>query len=93
MARLLAVRDAPDQGLGRSGAASAAPAAAADGSDGIVEQRGPGGEFFGTDRLASALGPAQTEQEDVDNAFRALEAFAGRSTWDDDATLASFKLE
>jgi serine phosphatase RsbU (regulator of sigma subunit) len=62
-------------------------------SDGIVEQRGPGGEFFGTDRLASALGPAQTERDDVDNAFRALETFAGRTTWDDDATLASFTLE
>jgi serine phosphatase RsbU (regulator of sigma subunit)/pSer/pThr/pTyr-binding forkhead associated (FHA) protein len=58
-------------------------------SDGIIEQRAPGGEQFGAARLGSALSGSSSAADDVRIACEALRQFAGTTTWDDDASIAS----
>ncbi len=60
-------------------------------TDGLVEQRGPGGEQLGAERLAGALAGAGSPFEDVSRLFDALTRFAGARTLDDDATGASIE--
>lgn len=58
-------------------------------SDGIVEQRRPGGSEFGIERLRNAVSASTSADDDVAMIFAAVLAFAGTSTLADDATAAS----
>lgn len=60
-------------------------------SDGIVEQRRPGGSEFGIERLRNAVAASQSADDDVAMIFAAVLAFAGTSTLADDATAASIE--
>jgi serine phosphatase RsbU (regulator of sigma subunit) len=75
-------------------------------SDGIVEQRNSRGEQFGAARLDEAVrscdetiapgaAPPPASRgavyDDVERIFQAVDAFAGRSSLDDDATVASIE--
>jgi serine phosphatase RsbU (regulator of sigma subunit) len=59
-------------------------------SDGVVEQRSPEGELFGTERAASALQRSRSHAEDVEALHRAVCAWAERESLTDDLTAASF---
>jgi sigma-B regulation protein RsbU (phosphoserine phosphatase) len=61
-------------------------------SDGIVEQRGQGGQQFGASRLQEATKGPGTPAADVDRLFQALGAFSPGLMLDDDATAASLGL-
>jgi len=56
-------------------------------SDGVVEQRDPQGRAFGIERLLGTIGTG-TPGEMVRRIFADLDAFAGRTNLDDDATVA-----
>jgi serine phosphatase RsbU (regulator of sigma subunit)/pSer/pThr/pTyr-binding forkhead associated (FHA) protein len=58
-------------------------------SDGVIEQRNPAGEYFSIERLHSVVQGSPTAELDVRRAFDELISFAGRTTLDDDATVAS----
>jgi sigma-B regulation protein RsbU (phosphoserine phosphatase) len=60
-------------------------------SDGIVEQRGQGGQF-GAARLQEAARGVGTPAEDIERLFKALGAFSPGMMLDDDATAASLGL-
>lgn len=57
-------------------------------SDGVIEQRGAGGELFGKERLITAVSGAATAGEQTRAVFAALAAFSGTLTLSDDATVA-----
>lgn len=57
-------------------------------SDGVIEQRGAGGELFGQDRLVRSLSAASSAGEQTRAVFAALAAFSGTLTLSDDATVA-----
>ena len=61
-------------------------------SDGIVEQRRPGGSEFGIERLRNAVSASTSADDDVAMIFASVLAFAGTSTLADDATAASVEL-
>jgi sigma-B regulation protein RsbU (phosphoserine phosphatase) len=61
-------------------------------SDGIVEQRGQGGEQFGAARLQDSVKGEGSPQQDVDRLFDALRSFSPGLMLDDDATVASVGL-
>lgn len=56
-------------------------------TDGIVEARNPGGEFFGEERLADCLGRGGGEAA-FDRLVQGLDAFIGEAFLEDDLTLA-----
>ncbi len=58
-------------------------------TDGIVERRGPGGEFFGLEGLTRAVReqPGASASETVERVFERSEAFHPGQPWDDDATI------
>lgn len=58
-------------------------------SDGVVEQRAPGGAEFSRERLEAAIAPSRDPDADVQRVFDAVLAFAGGGVLDDDATIAS----
>jgi len=58
-------------------------------SDGIIEQRAPGGEAFGVGRLCEAIAGSHVVTDDVARVFSSLERFAGTHAWDDDASVAA----
>lgn len=60
-------------------------------SDGILEQRNPAGEEFGSDRLSQVVGAGGSPLEDVRLAFAATVSFAGTASLVDDATIASIR--
>lgn len=57
-------------------------------SDGVIEQRGAGGELFGQQRLIEALLPQSSPGDLTRAVFTALAAFSGTLTLSDDATVA-----
>jgi len=58
-------------------------------SDGMIEQRSPGGEYFTAKRVQDTVLGSPSAVVDVQRTFDELLAFAGRTTLDDDATIAS----
>jgi sigma-B regulation protein RsbU (phosphoserine phosphatase) len=58
-------------------------------TDGILERRNPGGEFFGEQRLRAAVrGKLEAGAGEIlEDVFRAATEFSRRRTWEDDATL------
>jgi sigma-B regulation protein RsbU (phosphoserine phosphatase) len=58
-------------------------------TDGILERRNPGGEFFGEQRLRATVqeAGAASAAEVLEQLFRAASDFSRRRTWEDDATL------
>lgn len=59
-------------------------------SDGVTDARSPGGEFFGTERLRSALaGASGGPEEIVQEVLEAVEAFTGTGLQYDDVTLVA----
>lgn len=58
-------------------------------SDGITEQRGPGGEEFGVERLATAAGAEGPDGDAAMSVVRALAIFAAGVPASDDATIAA----
>lgn len=60
-------------------------------SDGLIDQRAPGGEEFGMDRLREALSASANPDDDIQHIFDRVLAFAQTSSLDDDATAASFE--
>jgi len=58
-------------------------------SDGVVEQRAPGGEEFGAARLRAALERSASADEDCRRVEQALRSFAGATPATDDTTAAS----
>lgn len=61
-------------------------------SDGIVEQRSPANEPFGTDRLSRSIDGSSSSGDDVTRISRAVEAFIGGAAASDDLTVASIAL-
>ncbi len=61
-------------------------------SDGVPEQRAPGGEVFGLGRIHAAVSGAEHPADDIKRLFAALEGFMGSPMLDDDATAASIGL-
>ena len=58
-------------------------------SDGITEQRDPGGEEFGGERLNRMIASSSSIDSDIENTFDALSRFSGGRAFNDDTTLAS----
>jgi sigma-B regulation protein RsbU (phosphoserine phosphatase) len=58
-------------------------------TDGILERRNPGGEFFGEQRLRATVREKieAGAGEILEHVFRAATDFSRRRTWEDDATL------
>ncbi len=56
-------------------------------SDGVTEQRDPGGRAFGLDGLLAAVAHAHTPEAAVHAAVTALTTHAEHRPWDDDTTL------
>jgi phosphoserine phosphatase RsbU/P len=58
-------------------------------TDGIIERRNPGGEFFGEERLQSLLHDNLhlAVEALLDKVFETVIAFGGGGPWEDDATL------
>ncbi len=61
-------------------------------SDGLVEQRSPGGEMFGKQRVADIVDQCDDPEQDVTRLMEQLEAFAGGPAFHDDTTIASIQL-
>lgn len=61
-------------------------------SDGVVEQRDPQGVAFGAARVRAASAIKGVLTDDVSRVFTQLDAFAGRTNLDDDATIAAVEL-
>lgn len=60
-------------------------------SDGVIEQRAPTGEEFGTQRLERVLRHSRSPVQDVQAVLAGLELHAGGRPPDDDATLLSLR--
>jgi sigma-B regulation protein RsbU (phosphoserine phosphatase) len=62
-------------------------------TDGILERRDAGGEFFGLDRVKAIVREKQGEsaQAILDRLFAAAAAWGGSRIWEDDATIVVVK--
>jgi sigma-B regulation protein RsbU (phosphoserine phosphatase) len=62
-------------------------------TDGILERRDAGGEFFGLDRVKAIVreGQAGSAQAILDRLFEAAAAWGGSRIWEDDATIVVVK--
>ncbi len=61
-------------------------------SDGIIEQPNAENEQFGNTRLCDVIARSDSIQDDVAQAFTALEQFTGSSSFSDDTTIASIEV-
>ncbi|MEM8835502.1 MAG: SpoIIE family protein phosphatase [Planctomycetota bacterium] len=61
-------------------------------SDGVAEQRGPDGPMFGTRTLGELMRGSDGPDTDVERLLAGVASHAGRDTFDDDLTVASFEL-
>lgn len=61
-------------------------------SDGVVDQRSPGGDQFGFERLLRTAAGSTSEERDVDAVLRALDEHAQSEEPTDDVTIASIRL-
>jgi sigma-B regulation protein RsbU (phosphoserine phosphatase) len=60
-------------------------------TDGILERRRPGGDFFGQAGLEAAVRRGESAAAILESVFEAATAFGEDAAWDDDATIVVVK--